>query len=670
MFSFVKRLIKRAKQLAMAGYSVIPVHGNSLPEQPKKPAIKWRKFQKRIPSPAEIESMFPDDASALGIVCGSVSRLLVIDFDDHLRYRKFCRRFPQHVATYTVKTNRGFHLYFRTERKVPSHQFVGGDIKGERSYVVAPPSQIGAFQYREVKEFSPLELPREELYEVLNYLQSGPAGARVAAPRGEGQEKTDLVSLYKRLAKQLGRNNALYRCASVARDEGLGERDVVALLGQAHVWEADRAGMRAESPESRLSEAVRTIASAFKKGYGSSAYGSGIPNSLREFLLQKQRSTVLIRLLEVFRLAKWREGQWFTLGEAISAAARFGLNRKSVLDALGGEASVYDGRYIIRRRYVEYLDNRGLKSRRRGRPPQILYQAPAIAGLVRQLGLTWSPSDKISGEDIKSAHSYRLALHREYLKRLSPEVPKSWLAKRIAVSARTIARYNRELDVSVVEKIGACLLTRGVLNSLPKRRRADVKNSTNGYWLELGDGRRFPAWRHIGSWLLKAGSGDVKICMRRPSRYVMSGEESRVEYEKMSVASFVSARAFREAGSADGRLDRAIDALVDFVKRRAPGARAERLPLFFESVARQIAPDKIAETIRGYLLAYDRDGRRVERPVKRGIAYRMLKQFGEGNVYLASFEGSGELLYAFAKRALRLGEAPRAMELLMRVAEV
>ncbi len=669
VFSSRKRLIKRAKHLAMAGYSVIPVHGDSLPEQPKKPAIKWRKFQKRIPSPAEIDSLFPDDVTALGIVCGSVSRLLVIDFDDLLRYQKFCRRFPQHIATYTVKTNRGFHLYFRTERKLPSHQFVGGDIKGERSYVIAAPSQIGAFQYRAIKDISPLELSREELDEVLNFLQSGPAGAQVATPRDAGQEKTDLVPLYKRLAKQLGRNNALYRCASVARDEGLGESDVVALLGQAHVWEAGRHGMHAESPESRLSEALLTIASAFKKGHGISVYGSGIPNSLREFLLQKQRSTVLIRLLEVFRLARWRENEWFTLGEAIGAAARFGLNRKSVLDALGGEASVYNGRYIIRRRYVEYLDNRGLKSRRRGRPPQIMYQAPAIGSLVRQLGLTWSPSDKISGEDIKSAHSYRLALHREYLKRLSPEVPKSWLAKRIGVNARTIARYNRELKVSVVEKIGACPLTRGVLDSLPKRRRRDVKNSTNGYWLELGDGRRFPAWRHIGYWLLKAGSRDVMICMRRPSRYIVSGEESRVEYEKMSVASFLSARAFRESGSTDGRLKGAINALVDFVKRRKHSAAVERIPLFFESVARQIAPDKVAETIRGYLLAYDRDGRRVERPVKRGIAYRMLKQFGEGNVYLASFEGPGELLYAFAKRALRLGEAPRALELLMRAAE-
>lgn len=670
LFSLRKKLIKRAKQLAIAGYSVIPVHGDSLPEQPKKPAIKWRKFQKRIASPAEIESVFPDGASALGIVCGRVSRLLVVDFDDHLRYHKFCRRFPQHVATYTVKTNRGFHLYFRTDQKVPSHQFEGGDIKGERSYVIAPPSQIGAFQYREAKDISPLELSREELYEVLNYLQSGPAGARAATLRDGMPGRTDLAHLYRRLAKQLGRNNALYRCASVARDEGLGETDVVALLGQVHVREKPRDGKHVETPESRLSEALRTIASAFKKGCGSFVSGLGIPNSLREFLLQKQRSTVLIRLLEVFRLSKWRDGQWFSLGEAISAAAQFGLNRKSVLEALGGEASVYDGRYIIRRRYVEYLDNGGLKSRRRGRPPKIMYQAPAIAALVRQLGLTWTPSDKVSAEDIKSAHSYRLALHREYLKRLSPEVPISWLAKRIAVSARTIARYNRELGVSVVEKVGACPLTRGVLDSLPKRRRRDVKNATNGYWLELGDGRRFPAWRHVGSWLLKAGSGNVKICMRRPSRYALSGEESRVEYEEMNLASFVSARAFRDAASADGRLDSAINALVDFVKGRERGARVQRLPLFFESVARQIAPDKVAETIRGYLFAYDRDGRRLERPVKRGIAYRMLKQFGEGNVYLASFEGPGDFLYAFAKRALRLGEAPRALELLMRAAEV
>lgn len=669
MYSLGKKLIKRAKQLAMTGYSVIPVHGDSLPEQPKKPAIKWRMFQKRAASPAELESLFPGDATALGIVCGRVSGLVVIDFDDQLRYGKFCRRFPQHVATYTVKTNRGFHLYFGTEQNVPSHQFLGGDIKGERSYVIAPPSVIAGFKYRQVKEISPLELSSEELYEVLNYLQSGAVERRVERPREYVEEKTDVLDLYKRLAGQVGRNNALYRCASVARDEGVSERDVLSLLGQAHVEAADKDGMRSESPERRLSEAVRTVGSAFRKGYGSTLVGSGIPNSLREFLLQKQRSSVLGRLLEVFRLAKWREGDWFSLGDAMAAGAGFGLNRKSVLDALNGEASVYNGRYIIRRRYVEYLDNGGPKLRRRGRPCQVMYQVPAITGLVRLLGVAWSPSDSIAAEDIKSAQAYRLALHREYVKRLCPEVTMSWLARRIGVNARTISRYNRLLGVSVVEKVGSCPLSRGELVSLPKRRRGDVKNSTNGYWLELADGRRFPAWRHIGSWLLKAGCGDVRICVRRPSRYVMSSDECRPEYESMSVASFVRARARREARGSNGVVEGAIKALFEFVKSRRHEARVQRVPLFFESVAKQVAPDKVAETIKGYLLAYDRDGRRVERPAKRGIAYRMLKQFGEGNVYLATLERTGDLLLAVARRAMRLRDTPRALELLMRAAD-
>ena len=269
---------------------------------------------------------------------------------------------------------------------------------------------------------------------------------------------------------------------------------------------------------------------------------------MREFLLRAQGSTVLIRLLEVFRLAKWRENDWFKLGDAMRVAAGFGLNRKSVLEALGGEASVYDGQYIIRRRYVEYLVNRGLKSRTRGRPVQVLYQAPTIAGLMRRLGVAWSPSDSIGAEDIRTAHGYRLALHREYVGRLSPEVSKSWLAKRIGVNARTIARYNLELNLCVVEKVGSCRLSRESLVSLPKRRRQDVKNSTNGYWLELGDGRRFPAWRHVGSWLLRSDCGDVRICMRRVSKYDWSGQDSRVEYENMSVAGFVKARGVAGCG--------------------------------------------------------------------------------------------------------------------------
>ena len=149
--SLQKQLMERAKMLAEAGYSVIPVHGNNAPAEPKRPAVSWRNYQHRIATEAEIERSFKDKVTALGIVCGRVSKLLVIDFDDALRYQRFCRHLPHYADTYTVKTKRGFHLYYRTRQKVPSHQFDGGDIKGERSYVVAPPSEIGTHVYRCVR---------------------------------------------------------------------------------------------------------------------------------------------------------------------------------------------------------------------------------------------------------------------------------------------------------------------------------------------------------------------------------------------------------------------------------------------------------------------------------------------------------------------------------------
>ena len=236
--------------------------------------------------------------------------------------------------------------------------------------------------------------------------------------------ETDVVALYGRLAGEIGRNNALYRCASIARDEGRNESDVVALLG---AYARLGSGSRRDtggSPEMRMSEALRTISSAFSKGHGISILGSGIPNSLREFLLGEQGSTVLIRLLEVFRLAKWRENDWFKLGDAMQVAAGFGLNRKSVLEALGGESSVYDGN-ILYEEICRIPGQPGTKTSTRGRPCQVLYQAPAIGVLMRRLGLVWSPSDSIGADDIRTAHRYRLALHRGVCRAVVPEVPRA-----------------------------------------------------------------------------------------------------------------------------------------------------------------------------------------------------------------------------------------------------
>ena len=638
-----KSLVIAAKELAAGGYSVIPVCGDRNPQQPKKPAIAWRRFQREVMNVAEIEMGFRRGVSALGIVCGQVSRLVVIDFDDCVGYQKFCRRFPQWSGTRTVRTRRGFHLYFRTNEKVPSHHFEGGDVKGERSYVVAPPSVIGGSRYVLERSGDPMEVDVEALDEILTHLQAGRRWQRRASGMRVGCGAVDVAALYQRLAPELGRNNALYRSASVARDQGRSQADCENVLAALHV-QAVSADGSVEKLSGRWLEARRTIASAYAGGHGYSVEGSGLPNSLREFLLREQGSTVLARLLDIFGIAKWKAGEVFTMADAARLGERYGLNRKSVMEALGGPASVFDGQHIIRRRYVEYLDSVGLNRRGRGRPARILYLAPSVGELMSRFKLGWSPSDGITVDDVKSAHSYRLALHREYIRRLKPRASMSRMAARLGVSRRTIQRYNQELGVSVVEHVGAFELSRQRLGCLPKRRRKHVKNATNGFWLELADGRRYPAWRHVGSWLLKAGVGSVRVCMRGLSGYSLAPVAERRCVSAMDAAEFTARSAARMRSDQGLSLSGAVSAAKAYIGRALEAVRRQVIPLSFDSVGSRIAEDKVAETIRAYLVAEDADGKEVRRPALRGVAYRMLKEFGEGKVFMRVLQGAREAL--------------------------
>ncbi|MYI40643.1 MAG: hypothetical protein F4063_01425 [Chloroflexi bacterium] len=74
-------------------------------------------------------------------------------------------------------------------------------------------------------------------------------------------------------------------------------------------------------------------------------------------------------------------------------------------------------------------------------------------------------------------------------------------------------------------------------------------------------------------------------------------------------------------------------------------------------MAERLADDKIAETINGYLYALDERGQQLRRPARRGIAYRMLKEFGEGNVFLALRDTADEVLVSLARGAERAATA-------------
>ena len=125
--------------------SVIPLKPGE-----KVPLIKWERYQKEPPTIAEVQKWFKDTNYNIAIVCGRVSRnLVVIDFDDAEIYEKFMKEIESDAelkdiieSTWLVKTGKGFHIYLwvDTEKPVKTGKLQKVDIKGEGGYVVAPPS--------------------------------------------------------------------------------------------------------------------------------------------------------------------------------------------------------------------------------------------------------------------------------------------------------------------------------------------------------------------------------------------------------------------------------------------------------------------------------------------------------------------------------------------------
>jgi|GEM_PF-1155796 len=671
-FANQNALLDVANDLILQGNSVIPVQGDKNKLNPKKPTILWKDYQRRHPTSTEIDAWFANNSGAIGIVCGQISQLMVIDFDDEYTFQQFTCKFPQYADTYTVRTRRGYHLYYQVDHSVPTHKFDGGDIKGEKSYVIAPPSQIIGHCYQAVNSNARIYLSPQQTDEILNYFHIQTDNTNLHTLERHQSSQPNLTKIYDTLAGQLGRNNALYRVASIAQTYGIEQHLTEDLLIRHHITQPAPIDHPTETPEQRYTEAIRTIESAYSTQSVNYSSWQGLPNSIREKLLQLQHSTLMPRMLDVMQLAGWKAGSYFAMSELIDIATKYGLNRKSVMAVLTGRLSVINGQYVVGRQYVEYSDIWGLNSAKGGRPVEIMYRVPSVEQLLTLFDVKRSPSDLIMPEDVKSAHAYRLALHREYIKRVSPEVPMWWLAERIGVNVRTIQRYNVELSVQKTQNFAYFTLLKSNLDSLPKRTSKITKNATNGFWLETGDGYRFPAWRHIGSRLLKTQQSDIKLVVQKPAKLSLQPSaklEPDAVWHSITPSQFVQLQAFRSCTDEKPRLKQVVDNLFQYVKQRTKRVRYYEMQLHFDSVISHIAKDDVAETITSYLFAYDQDGDVVKRPARRGIAFRMLKEFGNGNVYLALMDTHTEMFFALARHALRFGQLSTAMKFLLSALE-
>src|SRR3990167_2777623 len=98
--------------------------------------IQWGEFQNRIASEEEINKWYTENPDwGIAVICGKISNLAVLDIDNpKIDLSKY--NLPE---TWTVKTGRGFHQYFRLPENITIKGTIdieeGLELKGDGATV-------------------------------------------------------------------------------------------------------------------------------------------------------------------------------------------------------------------------------------------------------------------------------------------------------------------------------------------------------------------------------------------------------------------------------------------------------------------------------------------------------------------------------------------------------
>ncbi|MBC7812333.1 MAG: bifunctional DNA primase/polymerase, partial [Burkholderiales bacterium] len=221
-------LFQAAKRYKNDGFSIIPVNAGSS-HNVKSAATTWKPFQKRQPTLAEITHWFSESNPdiGIGIVCGRVSQLIVLDLDDdaNATFRDFNHGMADLLQTYTVRTpgRKGLHIYWRVNFPVASKKVRGGDLQAEGKYVVAPPTIINGQPYQPINDLPIKTLQPQELRQILDFLSVLPQpDCSLPQPNNKTRSMTtneqSLSDFYYHISHKAGRNNGLFAAARKARN--------------------------------------------------------------------------------------------------------------------------------------------------------------------------------------------------------------------------------------------------------------------------------------------------------------------------------------------------------------------------------------------------------------------------------------------------------------------
>lgn len=156
--------LEAAKAYLSRGLAVIPLWT----DRRKNPRISsYLEYTERLPTEDEITRWWKQWPRAnLGILTGYWQRFVALDFDTDAEYQLWAAQPGSLVGqTWTVKTGRGYHIWFELETEPgKSRMFThpdGGEVllRAKGGYVIAPPSiHHSGKRYTTVHKLPPLKI--------------------------------------------------------------------------------------------------------------------------------------------------------------------------------------------------------------------------------------------------------------------------------------------------------------------------------------------------------------------------------------------------------------------------------------------------------------------------------------------------------------------------------
>lgn len=524
------------------------------------------------PTREKFDKWFNDpDVRSYAVLCGAISGyLFVLDFDNKREYRRFKRKHKKLAKTLTVKTRRGYHVYLRADASIKAQKIRGGDLQGEGTYVIGPHSTIDGWEYTIEIDRPIAEVNADDVGTLLDDIAVNAKTSvdtdMSAIIEGENDETEGntgkLIEAFIQQAPKQGRNNALYRTASYACATGTPLSAIIQPLAEVYAHTQPYWEHKVESYGSRHREAERTIRSAYQTS-GTAALKAQIkpnkgkiPTALREAMIQDtarenkeghkvEGSTIPGRLLEALLREGVIEGTSFTIKEAQTIGRQYGISDKSTYEVLRKPLGMISNdkrlfpqlkappnawdtdKGTINENFngtetSKIINFESLVSpkQRRGRKTTFMFQMRSIEELCALYDVIPQSWDDLSSSDLLTPKSYRLAMHREYVRRVVPEQSVTFMANRLGCHPRTLYRYDRLLGVQITPIFGFIPLDWSNVDTPSFYGESRPNGVTPGQWLQREDGKRFPAIKGIAVRQLSEGQKMV-VCERRPSRRVI-----------------------------------------------------------------------------------------------------------------------------------------------------